>query len=78
MIFNIFNLDASPIGEPWKTKISGQESKLGAGSRLRLETGQGGVKLTAEREEGKGFHWQEAREKQDKNTEKSLIKYSMF
>ena len=74
MIFNIFNLDAAPIGEPWKTKISGQESELGAGSRFRLETGQGGVKLTAERGEGKGFHWQEAREKQDQKHRKVFDK----
>ena len=66
----ILNLDTAPICEPWKTKIPGQESELWAGSRFRLETGQGGVKLTAERGEGKGFHWQGAREKQDKSKEK--------
>ena len=70
----IFNLDTAPICEPWKTKIPGQESELGAGSRFRLETGQGGVKLTAERGEGKGFHWQEAREKQNKKYRKVLDK----
>ena len=70
----ISHLDAAPICESWKTKIPGQESELGAGSRFRLETGQGGVKLTAERGQGKGFHWQEAREKQDQKHRKVFDK----
>ena len=44
------HLDAAPIWQPRKAEVPSEQSQFGSGSRFGLKAGQGGVKLTAERE----------------------------
>ena len=44
------HLDATPIWQPRKAEVPSEQSQFGSGSRFGLKAGQGGVKLTAERE----------------------------